>query len=290
MASNFAIASDIPTYLQVVAVATLTPVYFVTVFGLAEADSAQPRHALCIATRNSLIVGGCFYIVFVIYLWAYVRYMRTPPKDQAADTAKQRNYERALTVASVAVVVHAMLYIHDRSFVAGYMHCSLDVRGADEVLVRFGTLAGLRQVSAATWFLAEFVAKEILEGDKKKRRGASWSNRRARCSAWCGRIWPLVCVAYLVLSPLVAIYASQQSACGGWTRLTDSGAAALGNGTAVRRCNSVDTDRALATFALDIANLAGLAGMQAYLRAYATSANLATFLTIGGNGARVVLH
>jgi len=282
MVDTFAVGADIGTYLQLAALATSFPVYAVTLFGLLVADAAQPRHALCIATRNSLVTGGCFYVLFVAALWAYVRYTRVTGGPTNHDP-----YNPILLYSNCAITIHVLLYIHDRSFVTGLFHCSTDVRDADIIDVNFAPLAAVRQLAAALWFLSEFAVKELHERGSTVEPWhlALFNNvRDGLLTTRCDKLWPLVCTIYLVASPLLAVFAADQNGCGGWTLRNTV------NGTVYQVCDNNDTRRATVALVLDTANLFGLTAMQAYVRAYAVDSSVHMRITLGGDGKKAVLQ
>lgn len=282
MVDTFAVGADIGKYLQLAAFATAFPVYAVTLFGLLVADAAQPRHALCIATRNSLVTGGCFYIFFIAALWAYVRYTRV-----TGAPAKHYLYSPILLCSNCAITIHTLLYIHDRSFVTGLFHCSTDVRDADIIDVNFAPLAATRQLAAALWFFSEFAVKELGERgilDEPWHLTLIRNVRDGLLTTRCDKLWPLVCTLYLIASPFVAVLAADQNGCGGWTLRHTV------NGTLYQECDNNDTRRATIALVLDVANLFGLTAMQAYVRAYAVDDSVRMRITLGGNGKKAILQ
>lgn len=254
--------------MQFVWATTLLPVFAVTLFGLSYGNELTTRNALCLATRNSIIIEAVYYLVYVAAQWARIHFLRPLIAYYRHNTDSGNHAQVQLYVAltgTFAVALHACFYVHERAGMAANMHCVQTQQKKHPTVLAF---ALARQISVALWFLCELYVTKLA-----KQHDARHTERRA-----CWLAWPYVAGTYFVLSlVLVWITAHYDSGCSVWTSKSDSD-----------NCEKI-TIQTVLPIVSDLLNLTGLTLMHMYVGYYAPNTEAKLAVTVAGDGLRGIV-
>lgn len=152
MESNHCIKFDVEQTLRLICIFTLLPPLAVTLANPLTTELTT-QHAICVATRNSIIVQAVYYVLYTTIMVINTLAMRPDPHVNKGTDSQQIRWVQTIAgnMSSCAMTIHLILHIHDRVNLVTASSCLL-ADGAPIVVHEYIILALIRQLTLAWWF------------------------------------------------------------------------------------------------------------------------------------------